>query len=69
MAAGKVTDVHRGQQSPATKMEPILAQLLVKASQANVARLQTETIVLANELVDGKPIGQRIIDWKMKHVW
>ena len=49
-------------------MESVLAQLLVQASRANVARTKTETIELANELVNGTAIGQRIIDWKLKHV-
>ena len=59
--------VSDGQNSPVADVEPLIAQLCVRASQANHSLSGKEVRALANSLLEGSPCEKKIIQWKLNN--
>ncbi len=56
-----------GPRSPLADLEPVLCCLLKMASRLGNNLSQSDTIAMANELIQGTVYEQRLIDWKKKN--
>jgi hypothetical protein len=64
---GRMEHVHPGQHTPAAELEPLVAQLCIRASQSNNSLSQREVVDLMNSVLKGSQCEKTIIQWKLKH--
>jgi len=57
----------RGHSTPMEEVEPCLLQLFIQLGRIRAPVSNTEGLSLANSLIIGMPIEQKIIDWKKKY--
>ena len=67
MSRGRLISYGKGQRSPVQHIEQALIDLLLTLSDMNKPLSVGEGIILANELIEDKGIGDAIRAWKIKN--
>ena len=57
----------RGLQSPMLEVEPYLVELIIKLADMRAPITTSQDLQLANSLIKGTSVEEKVIEWKKKY--